>query len=78
VSDQPLVTWYANNRRAVVTTENGEKWWIAPDGFGRYAAVPDEAGQAAGLRPKQGDTLAELMRRLLGDAAEQYLAEATQ
>ncbi len=72
---QPTVTWYSNNQRVVVTTPNGEKWWIAPDGFGQYTAVPGEAEQAAGLRPKQGDTLAELMRDLLGDATDQYLAE---
>lgn len=68
----PIITPYANGQRVIVTMDDGDKWWLAPDGFGKYVAVP---GEGQPQKPIVGDSIESLMRDLLGADADAAIAE---
>lgn len=70
----PSWTPYANNQRIDVTLDNGEQWWVAPDGRGNHIVMPHAHNQHPG-DPVYVKTLEDGVRHLLGDHAEACLAE---
>jgi hypothetical protein len=63
----PQVTWYADNKRAVVDDADGRKWWLAPNADGGYDAMCDDP-----LEVRAAESLDAALTSVLGDAAELY------